>query len=47
MEEQKTLDFSIEESTISFSENDDQEIVESNQEIVSDDPVTKEDLKGL
>lgn len=37
----------LEENAIAVSENDDQEIVESNQDIVSDDPVTKEDLEGL
>jgi len=47
MEEQKNLELSFEENAITVSENDDQEIVESNQEIVSDDPVTKEDLEGL
>lgn len=47
MEEKTDLDTSIDESAITVSENDDQEIVDSNQEIVSDDPVTKEDLEGL
>lgn len=37
----------LEENAISVSENDDQEIVDANQDIVSDDPVTREDLEGL
>lgn len=35
------------ENAISVSENDDQEIVDFNEEIVSDDPVVKEDLESL
>lgn len=38
---------SLEENAITVSENDDYEIIESNQEIVSDDPVTKEDIENL
>ncbi|WP_273745831.1 DUF262 domain-containing protein [Morganella morganii] len=37
----------LDENTISISENDNNEIIESNEEIVNDDPVTRDDLEGL
>ncbi|WP_209560107.1 DUF262 domain-containing protein [Klebsiella pneumoniae] len=38
---------SLEENAIAVSESDDLEIIESNQDIISDDPVTKEDIENL
>ncbi|HGU6767731.1 TPA: DUF262 domain-containing protein [Klebsiella pneumoniae] len=37
----------VDENAISLSESDDQEIVDSNEDIVNDDPVKEEDLDGL
>lgn len=37
----------IEENVITLSESDDHEIIEFNEDIVSDDPVTKDELEGL
>ncbi|QJT81937.1 DUF262 domain-containing protein [Kosakonia sp. MUSA4] len=37
----------IDENALSVSESDDHEIIEFNEEIVSDDPVTRDDLEGL